>query len=60
MRWRKDKAKERDLDELIEDSQKLRAEMSTRMENLHLFANRLELQVTAFIAEERGSDDDHR
>lgn len=59
MRWRKAKVRERELDELIDDSRKLRAEMSASMENLHRFANRLELQVTEFIAEERGTNDDN-
>lgn len=59
MRWRKAKVRERELDELIDDSRKLRAEMAASMENLHRFANRLELQVTEFIAEERGTNDDN-
>jgi hypothetical protein len=46
--------KEKDLDDLLADSRKLRAEMQTSMRNLRRFANRLQEQVDAFIEEERG------
>jgi len=52
--------KEKDLDELIADSRRLRDEFHARTMNLHRFTNNLQEQVEAFIEEERAIDGDDK